>query len=98
MPSTLALIVDTFAEHERAAAIGTWTAWTGVATVIGPLGGGALVQLASWRWIFAINLVPVAIMLWLLTLRRDRQTRRQDTSTSSAQRCVRSASGVPCSP
>jgi EmrB/QacA subfamily drug resistance transporter len=66
VPSTLALIMDTFDERERAPAIGTWTAWTGVATVIGPLGGGALVQLASWRWIFAINLVPVAITLILL--------------------------------
>lgn len=67
VPSTLALIMDTFGEDERAAAIGTWTAWTGVATVIGPLGGGALVQAASWRWIFALNLVPVAITLMLLS-------------------------------
>jgi EmrB/QacA subfamily drug resistance transporter len=67
VPSTLALIVDTFGENERAGAIGTWTAFTGIATVIGPLGGGALVQAASWRWIFAINLVPVAITLWLLS-------------------------------
>jgi EmrB/QacA subfamily drug resistance transporter len=66
VPSTLALIVDTFEENERAGAIGSWTAWTGIATVIGPLGGGALVQLASWRWIFAINLVPVVITLELL--------------------------------
>jgi len=66
VPSTLALIMDTFEEHERAAAIGTWTAWTGIATVIGPLGGGALITLASWRWVFAINLVPVAITLSLL--------------------------------
>lgn len=67
VPSTLALIMDIFPEDERAAAIGSWTAWTGVATVIGPLGGGALVQLASWRWIFAINIAPVLITLWLLT-------------------------------
>jgi EmrB/QacA subfamily drug resistance transporter len=66
VPSTLALIMDVFAEDERAGAIGTWTAFTGVATVIGPLGGGALIQAASWRWIFAINLVPVAITLLLL--------------------------------
>jgi EmrB/QacA subfamily drug resistance transporter len=67
VPSTLALIMDNFPEGERSAAIGTWTAWVGISTVIGPLGGGALVQLASWRWIFAINLVPVAITLLLLT-------------------------------
>jgi len=66
VPSTLALIVDNFDGHERAAAIGSWTAWTGIVTVIGPLGGGALVQLASWRWIFAINLLPVAATLLLL--------------------------------
>jgi EmrB/QacA subfamily drug resistance transporter len=66
VPSTLALIIDHFGETERGAAIGTWTAWTGVATVIGPLGGGALVQLASWRWIFLINVVPVAVTVLLL--------------------------------
>ena len=66
VPSTLALIVDHFGPEERAAAIGRWTAWTGVATVIGPLGGGALVQAASWRWIFLINLIPVAVTVALL--------------------------------
>ena len=66
VPSSLALILDTFGEGERASAIGTWTAWTGVATVIGPLGGGLLVQAASWRWIFLINPIPVAITVMLL--------------------------------
>jgi EmrB/QacA subfamily drug resistance transporter len=75
VPSTLALIMDTFDENERAGAIGSWTAFTGVATVIGPLGGGALVQAASWRWIFAINLPVVVITLWLLTrLPTDKRT------------------------
>jgi EmrB/QacA subfamily drug resistance transporter len=66
VPSSLALILDYFAPDERAAAIGTWTAWTGVATVMGPLGGGVLVQAASWRWIFVINVVPVAVGIALL--------------------------------
>jgi EmrB/QacA subfamily drug resistance transporter len=68
VPSTLALIMDYYQEHERAAAIGSWTAWTGIVNVIGPLTGGVLVQVASWRWIFAVNLVPVAGTLWLLRL------------------------------
>jgi EmrB/QacA subfamily drug resistance transporter len=67
VPSSLALIADSYEdETERGAAIGTWTAWTGIATVIGPLGGGFLIQAASWRWIFAINVVPVSATLWLL--------------------------------
>jgi MFS family permease len=65
-PSTLALIMDTFHEHERAAAIGTWTAWSGIATVLGPLVGGVLVQAASWRWIFVVNVPFVLATLWLL--------------------------------
>jgi EmrB/QacA subfamily drug resistance transporter len=75
VPSSLALILDTFETGERAAAIGTWTAWTGIATVIGPLGGGALVQAASWRWIFLINPIPVAVTVMLLRrLPADRRT------------------------
>ncbi len=66
VPSTLALIVDTFPEQQRGAAIGSWTAWTGIAMVIGPLGGGLVLELVSWRWIFAVNVVPVAVTLWLL--------------------------------
>jgi EmrB/QacA subfamily drug resistance transporter len=67
VPSTLALIMDRFPQDERPAAIGSWTAWTGIATVIGPLGGGALVQLVSWRLIFAVNIAPVVLTLWLLS-------------------------------
>ena len=58
VPSTLALIIATFPPAERGAAIGSWTAWTGIATVIGPLAGGVLIDNASWRWIFAINVDP----------------------------------------
>jgi EmrB/QacA subfamily drug resistance transporter len=66
VPSTLALIVATFAADERGAAIGSWTAWTGIATVVGPLAGGLLIDNFSWRWIFAINAVPAVATLWLI--------------------------------
>jgi EmrB/QacA subfamily drug resistance transporter len=65
VPSNLALIMDMFTDHQRAAAIGTWTAWTGIANVAGPLLGGLLVQTASWRWVFAINVPLVLFTLWL---------------------------------
>jgi EmrB/QacA subfamily drug resistance transporter len=66
VPSTLATIMAVFPEEERGRAIGSWTAWSGVSTVIGPLAGGALVDAASWRWIFALNIIPVAITLYLV--------------------------------
>jgi len=67
VPSNLALIMDAFKDHQRAAAIGSWTAWTGIATVAGPLLGGLLIQVASWRWVFAINVPLVLVTLWLAT-------------------------------
>ena len=66
VPSTLATIMAVFPESERGRAIGSWTAWSGVSTVIGPLAGGALVDAASWRWIFALNIIPVAVTLYLV--------------------------------
>jgi EmrB/QacA subfamily drug resistance transporter len=59
-PAGLAVIAATFHGEERGAAVGAWTAWTGIAWVIGPLVGGWLVTNASWRWVFLIN-VPFAI-------------------------------------
>jgi EmrB/QacA subfamily drug resistance transporter len=66
VPSSLALIISTFKGAEQGKAIGTWTAWTGISFIIGPLVGGFLVDAISWRTIFAINLVPIAITLWLM--------------------------------
>jgi EmrB/QacA subfamily drug resistance transporter len=60
-PAGLAVIATTFSGEERGAAIGAWTAWTGIAFVIGPLAGGWLVTHASWRWVFIVN-VPFAIV------------------------------------
>jgi EmrB/QacA subfamily drug resistance transporter len=60
VPSSLALITGSFEGEERGAAVGTWTAWTGISFVIGPLLGGFLIDAVSWRLIFAINLPLVA--------------------------------------
>lgn len=64
-PAGLAVIAATFTGEARGAAIGAWTAWTGVAFVVGPLVGGWLVTNASWRWVFIVN-VPFAIATALL--------------------------------
>ena len=72
-PASLAVITSTFEGHERGAAIGTWTAWSGISTVVGPLLGGWLIGVSSWRVIFLLN-VPVAaatIALALTKLPRD---------------------------
>src|SRR3954466_14202209 len=66
-PAALAVITATFPRAERGKAIGTWTAWGAIGTVFGPLIGGQLVDTASWRWIFAINIPVVLITLVLVT-------------------------------
>lgn len=60
VPGSLAIVAATFAGEARGKAVGTWTAWTGIATVIGPAGGGALIGVTSWRAIFWVNLPLIA--------------------------------------
>ena len=55
-PGSLAILEASFAPDDRAAAIGAWSGLGGVMTAVGPFLGGWLVQSASWRWIFVINL------------------------------------------
>jgi EmrB/QacA subfamily drug resistance transporter len=65
-PSSLAVIVAIFPERERSRAIGTWTAWGTIAGALGPLVAGLILNVASWRWIFVINLPLVGACLWLI--------------------------------
>src|ERR687892_2701516 len=65
VPGSLAILASTFEGAERGKAVGTWTAWSGIATVLGPAGGGALVEAISWRAIFWVN-VPLVIFTVLL--------------------------------
>jgi EmrB/QacA subfamily drug resistance transporter len=79
-PSALAVIVNTFPKDERGRAIGTWTAWGAISTVIGPLAGGELLAIGSWRWIFIINvpLVVLCIALIQIAIPRMRGGKAQD--------------------
>ncbi|MEA2234374.1 MAG: hypothetical protein QOD83_4190 [Solirubrobacteraceae bacterium] len=67
-PSALAVIIAAFPAAQRGAAIGSWTAWSAIATVIGPLAGGYLVDAVSWRLIFAINVPFVMLTMLLISL------------------------------
>src|SRR6266478_962036 len=66
VPGSLAIISASFDSKQRGRAIGTWSGFTAITSVIGPVLGGGLVQYASWRWVFFINLPIAAIVLIVL--------------------------------
>lgn len=65
-PGALAIIQSSFAPEDRAPAIGTWAGVSGIASAIGPFVGGWLVDAASWRWVFGIN-VPLCLIVIAVT-------------------------------
>ena len=76
-PGSLAMIQGTFHRDDRARAIGTWTGLGSFAAALGPFVGGGLVQYASWRWIFLINL-PIAVVTVAVAQRHVPETRDPD--------------------
>jgi EmrB/QacA subfamily drug resistance transporter len=64
-PGSLAIIESAYRPEDRPAAIGTWAGVSGVATAIGPLVGGFLLEHGGWRWIFAINVPLCLLVIWL---------------------------------
>src|SRR5437762_8959222 len=68
-PLTLTLLADAFPPQRRGVALGVWSGISGIAVALGPLVGGAVVQAASWQWIFWIN-VPIGAVLVPLALTR----------------------------
>jgi EmrB/QacA subfamily drug resistance transporter len=77
VPGSLAIVASTFEGEARGKAVGTWTAWTGIATVIGPAGGGALIGITSWRAIFWVN-IPLIAATVMLTLHSVEESRDED--------------------
>ncbi len=71
MPGSLGLIIAVFEGPAQAKAIGSWTAWTSVSSLFGPVLGGLLVDGLGWRSVFVIGLVPAAASMLLLGRVRD---------------------------
>src|SRR5713101_92145 len=82
VPGSLAIISTSFDEKSRGHAIGTWSGFTAITTAVGPVLGGWLVEHASWRWAFLINLpiaaAVLAISLWRIPESRSTITARLD--------------------
>jgi EmrB/QacA subfamily drug resistance transporter len=73
-PGSLAILEAVFRPDDRGKAIGAWSGFSGVGTAVGPFLGGWLVQAASWRLIFVINL-PLAALVVAVTLRHVPESR-----------------------
>ena len=74
VPGSLAIISASFDETSRGQAIGTWSGFTAITAAFGPVLGGWLVEHASWRWAFFIN-VPLAVAVISISLWRIPESR-----------------------
>ncbi len=81
VPGSLAIISASFESERRGRAIGTWSGFTSITSAIGPVLGGWLVQYASWRWVFFINVplavIVLAILFWRVPDSRDEEEAHQ---------------------
>ena len=80
VPGSLALISASVPVGERGRAIGTWSGFTAITAAIGPVLGGWLVDHASWRWVFFINL-PLAVLVVGITLWHVPESRNEGMSS-----------------
>ncbi len=79
VPGSLAIIGAYFSDEERGRAIGTWSGFSAITTALGPVLGGWLIENASWRWVFFIN-VPLAVIVLLISFWRVPESRNNETS------------------
>jgi MFS family permease len=76
-PGSLAMIQGAIRPRDRAKAIGSWSGFGGIAIAIGPFVGGWLIEFASWRWIFLLNL-PLAVVTLAVSKRFVPETSNPD--------------------
>jgi EmrB/QacA subfamily drug resistance transporter len=77
IPSSLALVSNTFPENERGRAIGIWASMIGIGLSIGPVLGGMITSALSWRWIFFVN-IPIVILAVIICLLSLKETIKQE--------------------
>jgi len=77
VPGSLAIISASFEENARGRAIGTWSGFTAITMALGPVVGGGLIEYASWRWAFFIN-VPLAVAVVAISLRHVPESRSSE--------------------
>jgi EmrB/QacA subfamily drug resistance transporter len=65
VPASLAIVEASFAEEDRGAAIGAWSGWSGISSLLGPFAGGWLVDQTSWRSVFAVVVLVALAAAWL---------------------------------
>jgi EmrB/QacA subfamily drug resistance transporter len=79
VPGSLAIISASFDEDSRGQAIGTWSGFTAITSAFGPVLGGWLIQHASWRWAFLLNL-PLAVAVVVISLRCVPESRNSEAN------------------
>ena len=86
LTASLSIVSNAFPPEERSKGIGIWAGIIGVGIAVGPLVGGFLTEVASWRWFFFVN-IPIALLAIFLTLRAVPESRDETAGvmwTSSA--------------
>src|SRR5580692_2345278 len=79
IPGSLAIISASFDEKSRGQAIGTWSGFTAITAALGPVLGGWLIEHASWRWAFFLN-IPIAALVISISLRHVPERRNATAS------------------
>jgi EmrB/QacA subfamily drug resistance transporter len=95
VPGSLAIIGTSFDETSRGPAIGTWSGFTTITTAIGPVLGGWLVEYASWRWIFFLNL-PIAAAVVAISVWRIPESRSDSAGPIDWLGAILSTLGLGC--
>ena len=97
VPGSLALISAAYPQAERGAAIGTWSAFSGITAAVGPVIGGFLIEHYSWRWAFLLNVPVGAVLLLMCAMKVPESTgasRRQPVDVAGAAMATLGLAGV----